>query len=239
MFSPISVFDIRNRRNIHTSCRTASTFPFRSILFRIPHTGPTHFQLSSTFPRNNLGNVVLGLVWSLEIVWRSQLEYGMCATADSFLDLDISYVLVVDDHRHTDLSCCFNWDMVRSWSHLDPRNWVYSTIFYGFSPSSSLSFVVFFSSSGYRSFVHSFTAFFLSSNIHFLPSSLFISPREDQTIPRLRQFLLRPTQAIVRYYAWTPIEIDTSFSGVIVWRYLWRIRMEHGHRLEHFLEYCS
>ena len=32
MFSPISVFDIRNRRNIHTSCRTASIFPFWSIL---------------------------------------------------------------------------------------------------------------------------------------------------------------------------------------------------------------
>jgi len=30
----------------------------------------------------------------------------MCAAADSFLDLDISSVLMVDDRR-TDLICCF------------------------------------------------------------------------------------------------------------------------------------
>ena len=30
----------------------------------------------------------------------------MCATVDSCLDLDISYILVVDDRR-TDLVCCF------------------------------------------------------------------------------------------------------------------------------------
>jgi hypothetical protein len=29
--------------------------------------------------------------------------------------------------------------MVRSWSRLDPTNWVYSTVFYGFSLPSSLS----------------------------------------------------------------------------------------------------
>src|SRR5271170_3342496 len=54
--------------------------------------------------------------------------------------------------------------MARSWSRLDPTDWVYSTVFYhGFSTSSSLSSFVFFSFSAYRSFClwHSFLPTFI------------------------------------------------------------------------------
>src|SRR5271155_64032 len=86
----------------------------------------------------------------------------MCATADSFLDLDISCVLVVDDRR-TDLICCF----LMRYGSLFPTSWVYSTVFYGFSPSSSLSFFVFFSFSAYHLFVYGIL-FFLPTFIYLL-----------------------------------------------------------------------
>jgi hypothetical protein len=52
----------------------------------------------------------------------------MCATADSFLDLDISCVLVVDDRR-TDLICCF---LMRYGSFLEfeCHERVYFSLFY-------------------------------------------------------------------------------------------------------------
>jgi hypothetical protein len=130
--------------------------------------------------------------------------------------------------------------MVRSWTRLDPTSWVYSTVFYGFSLPSSLSFFVFFSSSAYRSSVHLRHSFLPTFIIYFSrPSSLFISPREDQTVPRMRQFLLRPTQATVRCYARTSIEIDASvFLESLFGDTFWSIRMEHGHRLEHFFGIC-
>src|SRR5271170_548446 len=101
-----------------------------------------------------------------------------------------------------------------------------------FSSFSALQLIV-------RSFVYGILFFQLSSFTFSRPSSLFISPREDQTIPRMRQFLLRPTQTIVRWHGHR-LRSTSLLSGVIVWRYLWSIRMEHGHRLEHFfLEYGS
>jgi hypothetical protein len=123
---------------------------------------------------------------------------------------------------------------------VSPTSWVYSTVFYGFSLPSSLSFFVFFSSSAYRSSVHLRHSFLPTFIIYFSrPSSLFISPREDQTVPRMRQFLLRPTQATVRCYARTSIEIDASvFLESLFGDTFWSIRMEHGHRLEHFFGIC-
>src|SRR5277367_4496832 len=113
----------------------------------------------------------------------------------------------------------------------------YLTFFLWFSPSSLLSFFIFFSSSAYRSFVYGILFFQLSFFTFSRPSSLFISPREDQTIPHMRQFLLRPTQAIVRCYARTSIEIDVSvfleslfgdigafaWSMVIDWSIFWNM----------------
>jgi len=91
------------------------------------------------------------------------------------------------------------------------------------------------------SFVRSFTAF-LSSNIHYLlftaVLSLHLTTRRSDS-PRMRQFLLRPTQATVRCYARTSIEIDASvFLESLFGDTFWSIRMEHGHRLEHFFGIC-
>src|SRR5271155_3963279 len=86
-------------------------------------------------------------------------------------------------------------------------------------------------------FVYGILFFQLSFFTFSQPSSLFISPHEDQTIPRMRQFLLRPTQAIVRCYARTSIEIDVSvfleslfgdigafaWSMVIDWSIFWNM----------------
>jgi hypothetical protein len=65
--------------------------------------------LVPTFPRNNLGNVVLGLVRSFGDLYEGISLNTACAllySRDSFLDLDILCVLVVDDRR-MDLICCF------------------------------------------------------------------------------------------------------------------------------------
>jgi hypothetical protein len=67
MFSSISVFDTCNRRHIHTSCRTASTFPFRPIPDISYGTNPT-FNSGPHSLETISAMFVLGRVWSLEIV---------------------------------------------------------------------------------------------------------------------------------------------------------------------------
>src|SRR5271170_7620884 len=79
----------------------------------------------------------------------------MCATADSFLDLDISCVLVVDDRR-TDLICCF----LMRYGSLFPTSWVYSTVFYGFSSSSAFRLIICLFTAFSSFFQHSFIYFF-------------------------------------------------------------------------------
>ena len=119
-FFPISGLNTQSEEHSHFLW---SSFYICYIgLFRIPRTVPTPLSTLVHIPLKQSRQC---RAWTrLEFwrfVWRSQLEYDMCATADSFLDLDFSCVLVVDD-RYTDLVCCFRWDMVRFWSGLNVTN---------------------------------------------------------------------------------------------------------------------
>jgi len=97
-----------NRKNIHTSCRTASNYiPSRSIPDTSYGANPTfNSRPHSLETISAMYDVVLGLVWSLgdctkESVWILQTYCSRLR-----LDLNISCVLVVDD-RHTDWNGCF------------------------------------------------------------------------------------------------------------------------------------
>ena len=111
-----------NWTNIHTSCRTASTLPFQSIPDISYGTNP-HFQLSSTFPRNNLGNV-----WCR--AW-ARLEFGRLYEGVSLDPADVlqpiyawiwisrvSWWLMIDVW----IWFVVSWDMVCSWSGLNATN---------------------------------------------------------------------------------------------------------------------
>jgi hypothetical protein len=146
--------------------------------------------------------------------------------------------LVVDD-RCTDWICCFlNGSFLKSFGSHELGLF---NCFLRVSTSFSLSFFV-FSSSAYPSFVRLRQSFFLPTFIIYFFTTV-LSRHLTTWRSDYPSHAPVPSSTYASHSQVLRMDIDwdrrVCFSGVIVWRYIWSIRLEHGYRLEHFLEYCS